>query len=135
MESHQKQKDRDELQKEILSSLFNGYEHCEEAPTKTVKDVNKSSRYGHAVFEPPKDEDYKIDMNFSRRDNIDGTSVGLILSLCFPFVILENLVLNYLVVKTSFIELRDFCDCSWHFNKILSRVLIIFGMCMILILW
>ncbi|XP_072085416.1 putative nuclear RNA export factor SDE5 isoform X1 [Arachis hypogaea] len=70
VESHQKQKHKDELQKEILFALFKGYQRCEEAPKKTVKDVNNSSRYKHVVFEPPEDtmEEYKIDMDFSLRD-------------------------------------------------------------------
>nr|XP_025682485.1 putative nuclear RNA export factor SDE5 isoform X3 [Arachis hypogaea] len=75
VESHQKQKHKDELQKEILFALFKGYQRCEEAPKKTVKDVNNSSRYKHVVFEPPEDtmEEYKIDMDFSLRDATNGT--------------------------------------------------------------
>ncbi|KAL4349264.1 hypothetical protein AHAS_Ahas10G0024600 [Arachis hypogaea] len=75
VESHQKQKHKDELQKEILSALFKGYQRCEEAPKKTVKDLNNSSRYKHVVFEPPEDtmEEYKIDMDFSLRDATNGT--------------------------------------------------------------
>ncbi|MED6130661.1 hypothetical protein PIB30_002775 [Stylosanthes scabra] len=70
VESHQKQKH--ELQKEILSAIFNGYERCEESPKKTSKDVNNnSSRCGHVVFQPPEDtmEEYKIDMDFSLRND------------------------------------------------------------------
>ncbi|KAJ1381901.1 HscB, C-terminal domain superfamily [Sesbania bispinosa] len=74
---HQQQKDRHDLQKEVLSTLFNYRQHSEESPRRTVKDLNlnlnNNSRYGHVVFEPPKDsmEEYDIDMNFSRRENVD----------------------------------------------------------------
>lgn len=85
MELHQKQKNRDDLQKEVLSALFNTRERSEESPRRTVKDVNKNSRY-RLVFEPPTDsmEEYKIDMNFSKRENVDGTFLNLILNLCYP---------------------------------------------------
>jgi hypothetical protein len=40
--------------------------------------LNKNSPYGvgHVVFKPPDDstEEYKIDMDFRRRENEDGTS-------------------------------------------------------------
>ncbi|XP_027333997.1 putative nuclear RNA export factor SDE5 isoform X2 [Abrus precatorius] len=73
MELHKQQKGKHDLQKEVLSSLFNYHGHPEKAPKRIVKDLKKNSRYGHVVFEPPKEynEECKIDMNFSRLENID----------------------------------------------------------------
>ncbi|KAF1882058.1 hypothetical protein Lal_00038701 [Lupinus albus] len=72
VELNQKQKQRDVLQKEVMTDLFNSRDPREESPKRTVKDVNKNSRYG-IVFEPPADsmEEYKIDMNFSQQQNVD----------------------------------------------------------------
>lgn len=69
----QQQKQKHDFQKEVLSALFNYHGHSEEAPKTIVKDLNKKSRYGHVVFEPPKEfeEESNIDMDFSRLDNID----------------------------------------------------------------
>lgn len=76
-ELHQQQKQND-LQKEVLSSLFNyqGHSEVEEAPKRIVKDLNMKSKFGRVVFEPPKDflEELDVDMDFSRPENIDGTS-------------------------------------------------------------
>ncbi|KAE9591742.1 hypothetical protein Lalb_Chr20g0121931 [Lupinus albus] len=73
VELNQKQKQRDVLQKEVMTDLFNSRDPREESPKRTVKDVNKNSRYG-IVFEPPADsmEEYKIDMNFSQQQNVDA---------------------------------------------------------------
>ncbi|TKY59414.1 hypothetical protein E2542_SST16503 [Spatholobus suberectus] len=73
MELHEQQRQKHDLQKEVLPTLFNYHGHCEEAPRRTVKDLKKKSRYGHVVFEPPKDfpEEFNVDMDFSRRENID----------------------------------------------------------------
>ncbi|XP_061375578.1 putative nuclear RNA export factor SDE5 isoform X2 [Gastrolobium bilobum] len=73
VESHKQQKERVDLQKEVLSTLFSYREHSEESPSRIVKGVKKNSRYGHVVYEPPKDsmEEYKIDMNFSLQENVD----------------------------------------------------------------
>ncbi|TKY71689.1 hypothetical protein E2542_SST00421 [Spatholobus suberectus] len=73
MELHQQQKQKHDLQKEVLSTLFNYHGHSEEAPRRIVKDLNKKSRYGHVVFEPPKEfpEEFNIDMDFSQQENID----------------------------------------------------------------
>ncbi|XP_019426188.1 PREDICTED: putative nuclear RNA export factor SDE5 isoform X2 [Lupinus angustifolius] len=72
VELHQKQKQRDDLQKEVMTALFNSRDPLEESPKRIVKDVNKNSRYG-IVFEPPADsmDEYKIDMNFSQQQNVD----------------------------------------------------------------
>ncbi|WVY95030.1 hypothetical protein V8G54_034118 [Vigna mungo] len=73
-ELHQQQKQND-LQKEVLSSLFNyqGHSEVEEAPKRIVKDLNMKSKFGRVVFEPPKDflEEFDVDMDFSRPENID----------------------------------------------------------------
>ncbi|KAK7327896.1 hypothetical protein VNO77_21989 [Canavalia gladiata] len=73
MELHLQQKEKHDLQKEVLSTLFHYRAHSEEAPKRIVKDLNKNSRYGHVVFEPPKDymEEYNIDMDFTQLENID----------------------------------------------------------------
>ncbi|KAK7302774.1 hypothetical protein RJT34_13670 [Clitoria ternatea] len=72
MELHQQQKEKQDLQTEVLSSLFNYRRHSEEAPKRIVKDLNKNSRYGHVVFEPPKGmEEYNVDMDFSRLQDVD----------------------------------------------------------------
>jgi len=77
-ELHQQQKQKHDLQKEVLSSLFNyqGHSEVEKAPKRIVKDLNMKSRFGRVVFEPPKDfpEELNIDMVFPRPGNIDGTS-------------------------------------------------------------
>lgn len=75
-EAEFQQKQKHNLQKAVLSTLFNYQGHSEEAPKRIVKDFNKKSRYGHVVFEPPKDfpEEFDFDMDFSRQENIDGTS-------------------------------------------------------------
>ncbi|KAG4977877.1 hypothetical protein AAZX31_13G223400 [Glycine max] len=72
-EAEFQQKQKHNLQKAVLSTLFNYQGHSEEAPKRTVKDFNKKSRYGHVVFEPPKDfpEEFDFDMDFSRQENID----------------------------------------------------------------
>ncbi|RDX83885.1 putative nuclear RNA export factor SDE5, partial [Mucuna pruriens] len=73
-ELHQQQKQKHDLQKEVLSTLFNYHGHSEEAPKRIVKDLNKKSQYGHVVFEPPKDfpEEFNlIDTDFSRQEIID----------------------------------------------------------------
>lgn len=69
------QKGTHDLQKEVLSSLFNYHEYSEEPPRRIVNHVNTNSRYGHVVTEPPEDsmKEYKIDMDFSR--NVEGTSI------------------------------------------------------------
>jgi len=81
LHQQQKQKQRYDLQKEVLSSLFDyqGHSEVEEAPKRIVKDLNMKSRFGRVVFEPPKDspEELNIDMDFSRPENIDGTSCYL----------------------------------------------------------
>ncbi|XP_004485769.1 putative nuclear RNA export factor SDE5 isoform X2 [Cicer arietinum] len=73
VELHQRQKERHDIQKEVLSNLFSYPEHFEEPPKRIVRGLNKNSPYGvgHVVFEPPKDspEEYKIDMDFGRRAN------------------------------------------------------------------
>ncbi|ESW20169.1 hypothetical protein PHAVU_006G186500 [Phaseolus vulgaris] len=75
LHQQQKQKQRYDLQKEVLSSLFDyqGHSEVEEAPKRIVKDLNMKSRFGRVVFEPPKDspEELNIDMDFSRPENID----------------------------------------------------------------
>lgn len=75
-ELYQQQKQKHDLQKEVLSTLFNYHGHSEEPPERIVKDLNKKSRYEHVVFEPPKDfpEEIEFGMDFSRPENIDGTS-------------------------------------------------------------
>nr|KYP62930.1 hypothetical protein KK1_017490 [Cajanus cajan] len=75
-ELHPQQKQKHDLQKEVLSSLFNYQGHSEEAPKRIVKDLSKKSQHGHVVFEPPKEspEEFKIDidlMDLSRLENID----------------------------------------------------------------
>ncbi|QCD76748.1 hypothetical protein DEO72_LG1g369 [Vigna unguiculata] len=74
-ELHQQQKQKHDLQKEVLSSLFNyqGHSEVEKAPKRIVKDLNMKSRFGRVVFEPPKDfpEELNIDMVFPRPGNID----------------------------------------------------------------
>jgi len=103
LHQQQKQKQKHDLQKEVLSSLFNyqGHSDVEEAPKRIVKDVNMKSRFGHVVFEPPKDspEEFNIDMDFSQPEDIDGTSCysGKMYSYFLLFVI------------SSLIYLRDFC--------------------------
>jgi hypothetical protein len=70
-------KETHDIQKEVLSNLFSYREYVEEPRKRIVRDVNKKSPYGvgHVVFEPPKDtEEHKIDMDFRRRENEDGTS-------------------------------------------------------------
>ncbi|RZB63536.1 hypothetical protein D0Y65_040224, partial [Glycine soja] len=72
-ELYQQQKQKHDLQKEVLSTLFNYHGHSEEPPERIVKDLNKKSRYEHVVFEPPKDfpEEIEFGMDFSRPENID----------------------------------------------------------------
>ncbi|KAK7412335.1 hypothetical protein VNO78_03789 [Psophocarpus tetragonolobus] len=73
-ELHQHQKQKHDLQKEVLSTLFHYHGHSEEVPPqRIVRDFNKKSRYGHVVFEPPKDspEEFNFDMDFSRPEDID----------------------------------------------------------------
>jgi hypothetical protein len=79
-ELHQQQKERHNIQKEVWSNLFSYREYVEKPPKRFVRDLNlnKNSPYGvgHVVFKPPDDstEEYKIDMDFRRRGNEDGTS-------------------------------------------------------------
>jgi hypothetical protein len=78
LELHQRQKERHDIQKDVWSNLFSYREYVEKPPKRIVRDLNKNSPYGvgHVVFEPPDDstEEYKIDMDFRRRENEDGTS-------------------------------------------------------------
>ncbi|MCI25393.1 hypothetical protein A2U01_0046584, partial [Trifolium medium] len=77
VELHQQQKERHDVQKEVWSNLFSYREYVEKPPKRFVRDLNlnKNSPYGvgHVVFEPPNDstEEYKIDMDFRRRENED----------------------------------------------------------------
>ncbi|KAK7246518.1 hypothetical protein RIF29_41387 [Crotalaria pallida] len=77
-EVHGKHKQREDLQKEIMTALFTAREPPEEPPRRTVKDLNKNSRYG-VVSEPLTDsmeeyniEEYKIDMDFSLQNVVDA---------------------------------------------------------------
>ncbi|CAJ1961660.1 unnamed protein product [Sphenostylis stenocarpa] len=70
----QQHKQKHDLQKEVLSSLFSYHGHSEEeAPKRIVKDLNMKSRFRHVVFEPPKDspEELNIDMDFSQPKDVD----------------------------------------------------------------
>ncbi|KAK2372191.1 hypothetical protein QL285_073354 [Trifolium repens] len=75
LELHQRQKERHDIQKDVWSNLFSYREYVEKPPKRIVRDLNKNSPYGvgHVVFEPPDDstEEYKIDMDFRRRENED----------------------------------------------------------------
>ncbi|CAI8591153.1 unnamed protein product [Vicia faba] len=75
VELHQRQKERHDIQKEVWSNLFSYREYVEKPPKRYVRGENTSSAYGvgHVVFEPPKDsmEEYKINMDFRRRNNED----------------------------------------------------------------
>ncbi|XP_045813155.1 putative nuclear RNA export factor SDE5 [Trifolium pratense] len=77
VELHQQQKERHDVQKEVWSNLFSYREYVENPPKRFVRDLtlNKNSPYGvgHVVFKPPNDstEEYKIDMDFRRRENED----------------------------------------------------------------
>ncbi|XP_058750710.1 putative nuclear RNA export factor SDE5 [Vicia villosa] len=74
-EVHQRQKERHDIQKEVWSNLFSYREYVEKPPKRYVRRENTNLPYGdgHVVFEPPKDsaEEYKINMDFRRRDNED----------------------------------------------------------------
>ncbi|CAL5183426.1 unnamed protein product [Lathyrus oleraceus] len=74
-ELHHRQKERHDIQKEVWSNLFSYREYVEEPRKRFVRGENTSSAYGvgHVVFEPPEDsmEEYKINMDFRRRDNED----------------------------------------------------------------
>lgn len=75
---HWQRKEIDDLQKEVLA-LFDVRKHSEESPKRIVKDVKKLSPYGRVVNQPPEDslEEVKTDINYTRRENMDGIFLPL----------------------------------------------------------
>ena len=78
MELHGQQKNRDEVQKEVLAALFNASERSEEYPRRIVKDRSKCLPSWQVVGEPPEElmEEYQTEINYSQRENTDGTALS-----------------------------------------------------------
>ncbi|KAJ7962561.1 putative Smr domain-containing protein [Quillaja saponaria] len=64
------QKERDDLQKEVLATLFNVDKRPEELPRRKLKDVQRHAASGQVVFEPPRDSiaEHKTDLTSSVQD-------------------------------------------------------------------
>ncbi|KAF7803464.1 putative nuclear RNA export factor SDE5 isoform X2 [Senna tora] len=66
-------KERDDLQKELLASLFHVPQHFDESPKRIVKDVKNLSPYRQVVNEPPPEDspgEFETDISYSQLENI-----------------------------------------------------------------
>ncbi|KAI4296724.1 hypothetical protein L6164_036658 [Bauhinia variegata] len=72
-ELHGQERERANLQKEVLTALFTAHESSEESPRRTARDVNKFSSYGQVICEPLEDsrEDFKYTVKFSELEKIN----------------------------------------------------------------